>query len=110
MIFGNVCSIGGILKNLGAGNAISILLGVANIIVSGGIIYLLGSWFCDTTSAEKRKNLVKGLFVNIFQSVLNMIVMIWFATQYGQQIIDATTATATAACDASPEIEDCQTY
>ena len=47
------------------------------------MIYLLGSWLFDAGDVDKRKNLVKGLLINVGQTVLQMIVLIWLASQYG---------------------------
>ena len=77
MILGNASSICGVVANLGGAGAFPIILGLINIVLSGGVIYLLGSWLCDEGDAEKRKNLVKGLMVNVGQTVLQMIVMLW---------------------------------
>ena len=101
MILGNASAIIQILSGLGSAGAIAIILGLANVVLSGGVIYLLGSWLCDDADAEKRKNLVKGLMINVGQTVLQAIVLAVFASQYQQTIIDTAVASAQATCDAT---------
>ena len=98
MILGNGSSIIGVLSNLGTGNAISIILGLLNVILSGGVIFLLGSWMCDDANDEKRKGLVKGLLINVGQTVLQLIVMAIFASQYGAQLLQAARDSANSIC------------
>merc|ERR1712153_127982 len=99
MILGNASAIIQILSGLGSAGAIAIVLGLANVVLSGGVIYLLGSWLCDYLDEGKRKNLVKGLLINVGQTVLQAIVLGVFASQYQQTIIDTAVAAAQESCD-----------
>ena len=101
MILGNASAIIQILSGLGSANAIAIILGLGNVVLSGGVIYLLAGWLCDAGDDEKRKNLVKGLLINVAQTCLQALVLAVFASQYQQTIIDAATEAAQASCDAA---------
>ena len=45
--------------------------------------------------------MVKGLLINVAQTVLQALVLAVFASQYQQTIIDAATDAAQASCDAA---------
>ena len=47
MILGNASAIIQILSGLGSANAIAIILGLGNVVLSGGVIYLLAGWLCN---------------------------------------------------------------
>ena len=85
MLLTNGSGIVFILSGLANASAFSAIVGLVNVAISGYVIYLLCSWmFGNNNHYDKdaiENFLEKGLMINVFQTLLQCVVMAVFVSQ-----------------------------
>ena len=107
MLLTNGSGIVFILSGLANASAFSAIVGLVNVAISGYVIFLLCSWMFGNDSLYDKKviedHLEKGLMINVFQTLLQCVVMAVFVSQNREASADEAKTVAVQSCMAAQE-------